>query len=171
MTLVSLAAAMDGLTVTAGGARFCIPVSAIGRIEAIRAVTRVPGQPLWVRGVLQADGQVVLVIDLGLVVGDARAPVCSRTHIVFLRGEGRGLGLAVDALGEVVKLRCEDAFVCGAHASPARAALTLAWHNGDQGLLEVLDPRALFEFGTPPRAHAAAIDSSCCDKVAAGATS
>ena len=140
----------EALVVCAGGANYCLPFASIGSVERFRGAARVPGQPPWVLGLAQNRGSPIVLLDLALRLGGAGARPAAATHVVILRAGERIVGLVVEGLGEVVALHPDDQMPRGAHADPARAALTFAWFQGAAGFLEVLDPRALCEIGTPP---------------------
>ena len=73
------------LTFVVADQSFALPLGRAREIVRCEAITRVPGMPLWLRGVVNVRGNVVPVVDL--------AP---RLGIVHLRGAPRGATLWVD---------------------------------------------------------------------------
>ena len=103
------------LVVVAGQQRFAWELSAIKEIVPARAVTRLPGAPVWVLGLLNLQGRVVTVADLALRMG---LEAGTDGSIVVLDVEGRLLGVRVDEVRSVAN--AEDAAVEPVEA--ARAA-------------------------------------------------
>ena len=89
------------LVVGVAGRRWAIRLEEARQVIRARAVTRVPGAPAWVMGVLNVRGSVVPVGDLRAL--DGRARVAAREGLVLLVEErGRQAGLRV---AEVVGVR------------------------------------------------------------------
>lgn len=91
------------LLLDGGAARYAIAVERVREIVPARALTRLPGAPSWVRGLLNVRGTLLTVIDLmaRLEGTPATAPEPS---VVIVEAGDRQLGLLVDDVGEVEEL-------------------------------------------------------------------
>lgn len=76
------------------------------------SVTRVPGTPASIRGVMNLRGSVVPVVDFAAKLRLPPAPITKRTCIVVIEvqteGEQLVLGVVADSVSQVVDLRAED---------------------------------------------------------------
>jgi len=68
-------------------------------IPFLRA-TRLPGAPVFVRGLINVRGTIVTVIDLGARLDSSRAPVVDGS-VLLARYRDRTVGLAVDEVPDV----------------------------------------------------------------------
>ena len=91
-----------------GGEECAIGILRVREILEYGVVTRVPGTPPWVRGVMNLRGRVVPVIDLGVKFGAPESPVTRRTCIVVvevtLEGQKSVMGVVADAVRHVFEL-------------------------------------------------------------------
>ena len=81
----------------------------IGRVREVLAevqIEPVPGAPPAVLGVINLRGQIVTVLDLRAWLG--RAPTSKVLRVMVLERAGAMLGLAVDAVSDVLRLVPED---------------------------------------------------------------
>ena len=87
------------------GSPYAIPVERVREIVRVRAMTRVPRVPDWVRGVVTLRGEVVQVIDLRMRLGLAAEATNRRSRIVVLHGDDdRVTGVLVDSVREVLRV-------------------------------------------------------------------
>jgi purine-binding chemotaxis protein CheW len=93
------------LAIELDGAPYALPVERVREIVRLRAITRVPRVPEFVRGVIALRGEVIQVIDLRRRMGLPPAEPTRKSRIVVLHAEdGRIAGLLVDAVHEVLRL-------------------------------------------------------------------
>jgi purine-binding chemotaxis protein CheW len=87
------------LIVTLGTHRYGIPVEQVREVIRPGTMTRVPGAPVMVRGIVNVRGAVVTVLDLqSLLTGERAVTVGS---IVLLEHGTRLVGLAVHTVRDV----------------------------------------------------------------------
>lgn len=126
------------LVVEAGGQRFVWELAAIREIVPARAVTRLPGSPEWVLGLLNLRGTVLTVVDLatrlGLRAGDAAS-------IVVLDVEARTLGVRVDRVRVVAN--AEEATVEPVEAARAADGLVMGMVRLADGPAALVDAAEL----------------------------
>jgi len=95
-----------------GDEEYAISVLRVKEILQYEAITRVPGTPLSIRGVINMRGNVVPVVDLAVKLGLRESQVSKRTCIVIveveLEGEPAVMGVMADSVSQVIDLRPED---------------------------------------------------------------
>jgi purine-binding chemotaxis protein CheW len=75
-------------------------------IIPLRAMTRLPGAPPYVRGLINVRGLIVTVLDLGMRLDPSRAPARDGS-ILLIRHRERLVGLIVDEVADVRPLDVE----------------------------------------------------------------
>jgi purine-binding chemotaxis protein CheW len=94
-----------------GDQTYGLDIGVVQEISGMLAVTRVPGAPAHVRGVVNLHGRVVPVVDLRVRLGMAVVPDTRRTCLVVCRiGDGAGsviVAAAVDEVTEVLNIAAE----------------------------------------------------------------
>ncbi|MBL0171889.1 MAG: chemotaxis protein CheW [Gemmatimonadaceae bacterium] len=100
------------LVVCVGANLYGIPVEQVREVFRGERVTRVPGAPALVRGIVNVRGGVGTVLGLAVLLGAARAVTSS--SVVLLEHGSRLIGLAVDAVRDV---RAQDDTPADAGAS------------------------------------------------------
>jgi len=106
------------LRVKAGGRDFALDVGLVRAIERPQHRVRLPGAPSYVRGVVEVRGLVVTVVDLAARLG-LPAVAASAEAAVVVVDSAEPMGLAVDALGEVVALPVGKIHDLGARGAAA----------------------------------------------------
>jgi len=100
------------LTFHLAGDEYAVPVLKVTEIIECATLTKVPGTPSWIRGVLNLRGSVAPVIDLAVKFGLAPTTVTRRTCVVMVEmehdGERHVLGVMTDAVDQVVELGPDD---------------------------------------------------------------
>ena len=94
------------------GDTYAIELLRIQEIIEHVPITRVPGMPPAVRGVINRRGRVVPVVDLAVKLGLEPRPITRWTCFVIvealLDGERTSLGLLADSVNEVLDLAPDD---------------------------------------------------------------
>lgn len=85
----------------------------VQEIRGWEKTTRIPNSPEHVRGVLNLRGTIVPIMDLRMRFGLPAEPYGKETVIIVVRtgqqgGDGRSLGLVVDAVSDVLTARDEE---------------------------------------------------------------
>lgn len=125
------------LVVVAGQQRFAWELDVIREIVPTPVVTRLPGAPVWVLGLLNLRGRVVTVVDLAARMGLASG---SGASIVVLELDGRMLGVRVDEVRSVAN--AEDATVEPVEAARAADGLVAGMVRLAEGPAALVDARA-----------------------------
>ncbi len=116
------ATSMQYLSFFLAGEEYALGILQVKEIIEYTTVTRIPGAPVWVRGVFNLRGSVVPVVDLAVKLG---APPVTPTRWscivvveVKLGGERLVLGLLADSIGQVIELAPEDVVPPPAFGAP-----------------------------------------------------
>ncbi|MCM2254097.1 MAG: chemotaxis protein CheW [Vicinamibacteria bacterium] len=108
----ALAAPGQYLGLFIGGEEYSLGILSVREILQYEPLTRVPGTPPSIRGVLNVRGHVVPVVDLAVKFGYPEATVTARSCIVIVEAriddESTVMGLMADAVSQVADLRAED---------------------------------------------------------------
>jgi purine-binding chemotaxis protein CheW len=87
---------------------FAFDVSQVREVLDISNITKVPGAPEFMRGVINVRGSVVPVVDMRLKFGMAKTENTVETRMVvfdtMLDGESTALGALADSVHEVIEL-------------------------------------------------------------------
>lgn len=84
--------------------RFGIDIMTVREIRAWSPVTRLPGVPDYVTGVVNLRGTVLPVIDLAALLGWAPTEATSRNPIIVIEFEGQMRGLIVHDVADIVSI-------------------------------------------------------------------
>jgi purine-binding chemotaxis protein CheW len=87
---------------------YALPVSNVGEILRMVAISPVPEAPHWLPGVINLRGRVIPVIDLRTRLGLPAVPVGVNTPILVTEAEGHTVGLVADAVTELLTVPLED---------------------------------------------------------------
>ena len=123
--------------VVTGQQRFAWELDVIREIVPTPVMTRLPGAPVWVLGLLNLRGRVVTVVDLALRMGLAGG---AGSSIVVLELEGRMLGVRVDEVRSVAN--AEDAAVEPVEAARAADGLVAGMVRLAEGAAALVDAKA-----------------------------
>jgi purine-binding chemotaxis protein CheW len=121
--------------------RFGLPVSSVREIVRVGEIRPVPGAPSLIRGLTGVRGAILPVLELRTRIGLAPLVPTDRARIVILEVAGRTLGLLVDRVTEVVKMRASEIGPPGAGSSPAGCGIGLVTLAA--GPLVLLDPERI----------------------------
>jgi purine-binding chemotaxis protein CheW len=83
---------------------YALPVDLVGAIERVMPITRIPGVPPFVKGVLNLRGVVTPVIDLRERFSFDRQEETEATRIIIIQHDEKDVGLIVDACYDVIDI-------------------------------------------------------------------
>ncbi len=128
------------LVTEVAGERMAWDLATVREIVPARAVTRLPGAPAWVLGLLNLRGTVLTVVDLAtrfsLPPGDGES-------VVVLELDGRSLGVRVDRVRAVAA--AEEVTLEGVEAARAAEGLVAGMVRLREGPAALVDAAALFK--------------------------
>ncbi len=91
-----------------GKETFGVDIFAVREIVRVQEITKVPGAPEFVLGVINLRGRVISVVDLGLHLGLDRTEITASSRILVIQLDGISVGFLVDEATSVIKVS-EDA--------------------------------------------------------------
>jgi purine-binding chemotaxis protein CheW len=102
----------DYLTFFIAGEEYGVPILRVREILEFGTLTRVPGAPACVRGVINLRGSVVPVADLAIAFGQPQCEITKLTCVVVVEvaidGELAVMGLMVESVNQTVELSEAD---------------------------------------------------------------
>jgi purine-binding chemotaxis protein CheW len=87
-----------------GTETFAVDIFAVREIVRVQDVTKVPGVPDFVLGVINLRGRIISVVDLGRQLGLAPSEVTPTSRILVIHLDGVSVGFLVDAATSVLKV-------------------------------------------------------------------
>lgn len=87
---------ISGVVLRFAGARYAVDMAAVAEVVSVPALTRVPGSPPWLSGVVNWRGRVLPVVDLRPLVGAPLAPLPTSARLVVLSVDDIELALVAD---------------------------------------------------------------------------
>lgn len=100
------------LTYYLAGEEYAVGILRVKEIIEYDTLTKVPGTPPFIRGVINLRGSVVPVVDLAVKFGLPETPVTKRTCIVIVEvnveDERTVMGVVADAVSQVMDLSSRE---------------------------------------------------------------
>ena len=130
----------------------CLPCNWVEQVVPSVDLTPVPGAPAHVRGLLRYHGQVITVIELGILLGHPPAPAKFSTRIILLRAApatpGAALGLLAENVLNVLPL-APATFRSPSFGGTVSGPLGGPVAETPTGLIHVLEPARLLPLHLP----------------------
>lgn len=95
------------VTFSLGAEEFGVDIMLVQEIIRITPITRVPGAPSFVEGVINLRGNIIPVVCLRTRFGMPPAEEGDLSRIIVLQVQTKVLGIHVDAVSEVLRLDSE----------------------------------------------------------------
>lgn len=120
-----------------GGNRYALPLSAVKRVTEMSYLARVPRAPPALLGVMNQQGRVACLVDLGPLVGLKARPARPEGKVVMLQRARGEVGLYVSEVAGIEDLPGE------AHELPERQGAASAQLDSSGGPVKLIDPEEL----------------------------
>jgi len=117
-----------------------LPVENVREVLRVGEVTRVPQAPAHIRGVTNVRGSILPVVEIRTRIGLAPLDPGPSARILVLEVGERALGLLVDRVTRVAKVRVSEIEPPPAEVVTARTDYVVGVAKGAEGLLILLDP-------------------------------
>lgn len=140
-----------------GGREHAAPIDEVRETVGLKPITPVFHTPKVVAGVANLRGEVLAVLDPGLLLGLAPSRRDATTRIVVLQHGDKAAGLLVDGLGSIRDIDDDVVEPVPATVEPHIARLFRGMVSLPERALGLLEPRALLE--APPLLPFAAADA------------
>lgn len=85
-----------------------VSIASVLEIIRVETVTRVPGTPHFIEGIISLRGKVVPVMDLGVRFGLPRSGISENTRVIIVEAGGLTTGMIVDSVSEVLRLTASN---------------------------------------------------------------
>ena len=129
-------APVSGVVLRFGGARYAVDMAAVAEVVPIPVITRLPGVPNWLAGVVNWRGRVLPVVDLRPLAGAEQAPTSAR--LVVLSHEDHEVGVLADFVPGLLEASGETVDAMPATVASGIAPLVhgVVDHDGPVALLD-----------------------------------
>ena len=117
-----------------------LPVESVREVLRVGEVTRVPQAPAHIRGVTNVRGSILPVVEIRTRIGLPPLDPGPSARIVVLEVAERALGLLVDRVTRVAKVKVSEIEPPPAEVVTARTDYVVGVAKGPEGLLILLDP-------------------------------
>lgn len=138
-----LAASTQYLSFFLAGEEYALGILQVKEIIEHDTVTRIPGAPAWIGGVLNLRGSVLPVIDVGMKLGLSPCTITRRTCIVVVeidcQGDALVLGFLVDAVGQVLDFAPDEVEGPPAFGTPILADYLVGMGRAGKKFVLLLD--------------------------------
>lgn len=134
------------VTVLVGGQLFGLPIADVHDVFLVGSVTPVPLADPQVLGLINLRGRIVTAISLRRRLGMSEGGRLDMA--VGIEFGGESFGLAVDTVGEVLRLPVDGREPNPINLDAAWARLSKGVHRLPEGLLVILDVAAVLDFDT-----------------------
>lgn len=130
-------ARIGGVILRFAGARYAVDMASVAEVVPVPVITRVPGAPSWLSGVVNWRGRVLPVVDLRPLVGAALSPLPTSARLVVLaEDDDVEVGLVADMVPGL--LECDPS-----ELEPIPATISTGIAGLVQGVVDVDGPVAL----------------------------
>ena len=136
------------LLVIAAGQTFALPAAELREVTPFATVTRVPGQPAHLLGLVSLRGEMIAVLDLAARLAATRPADARRAFLVAVGGRGKCCALAVEAVAGVLNFDLSERPDLPIPRRPGAEGCSAGWLRGPDGPVEVLNLSALCGFDT-----------------------
>lgn len=86
---------------------FGVPITQVREILRVGTITRIPEQPPHIRGVTNVRGRVIPVVEIRSRLGLPPVQVTAQSRILLVDSHARVLGLVVDAVSQVMRVKSQ----------------------------------------------------------------
>jgi chemotaxis signal transduction protein len=126
-----------------GSARYAMPMWSVAEVVPVPPLTRVPGCPAWLTGVVNWRGRVLPVVDPRALLGADLSPLPSSARLLVLSVDGIEAALIAEAVSGLLEAGSEDPEPTPATAAPTAASLITGVVGDAAGPISLLDAAAV----------------------------
>lgn len=127
---------IDGVILRFAGARYAVDMASVAEVVPVPVLTRVPGSPNWLSGVVNWRGRVLPVVDLRPLVGAALSPLPTSARLVVLAEDDIEVGIVADMVPGLLNCNPHD-------LDPVPATIATGIAPLVRGVVDVEGPVAL----------------------------
>jgi purine-binding chemotaxis protein CheW len=89
---------IEAVLVRLGASRFAADLSCVAEVGRVPGITRIPGAPVWLAGIVNWRGRLLPVLDLRTLLGAESGSLGEDARVVVLSTDGVSAGMLVDAV-------------------------------------------------------------------------
>lgn len=127
---------IGGVILRFAGARYAVDMASVAEVVPVPVLTRIPGGPTWLSGVVNWRGRVLPIIDLRPLVGATLSPMPTSARLVVLSEADIEVGLVADMVPGLLHCDARDLELVPATIATGIAPLV-------RGVVDVDGPVAL----------------------------
>jgi purine-binding chemotaxis protein CheW len=131
------------------GEEYAFGILQVREIIEYDTITRVPGTPAWIGGVINLRGSVLPVVDLAMKLGLPPCVINRRSCIVVVEVEHEGdrlvLGLLADAVGQVLDFGPDDVESVPAFGTPVHVDYLTGMGRAGKKFVLLLDASRILD--------------------------
>jgi purine-binding chemotaxis protein CheW len=132
-----------GVIVRYGGSRYAVAMSSVAEVVPVPALTRVPGCPRWLAGVVNWRGRVLPVIDPRTLLGADLNPLPTSARLLVLSVDGIEAGMIGEAVSGLLEAGATNPEPTPATASSQVTTLVTGVVSDSAGPISLLDAAAV----------------------------
>lgn len=106
------AAGIEVLAFQCGGERYAFESAFVARVLPMLPLTRIPGTPGFIAGVTMAEGELLAVVDLRVLLALPLAELAEPGALVVLAGEDKVFAVLADAIDGTRRFAAQDMGHC-----------------------------------------------------------
>lgn len=126
-----------------GSARYAVAMSSVAEVVPVPVMTRIPGCPSWLAGVINWRGRVLPVVDPRSLLGAELSPMPSSARLLVLSVDGVEAGLLAEAVSGLLEAGDEAPDAPPATAPTSATSLILGVVNDATGPISLVDAAAV----------------------------
>jgi len=126
-----------------GAARYALPMESVAEVVAVPAITRIPGSPDWLAGVVNWRGRVLPVVDPRALLGADRNALPSSARLLVLSADGVEAGFLAEAVAGLLEAGSAVTAAPPATAKASASSLVSSVLSDAHGPLSLLDASAV----------------------------
>ncbi|HUC51922.1 MAG TPA: chemotaxis protein CheW [Xanthobacteraceae bacterium] len=140
------AAANQLISFAIGDDQYGVDIMAVREIKGWTAITPLPGQPEYVRGVLNLRGVIVPIVDLRCRFGQGLTEATPLHIVIVVQIEGKTVGLLGDRVLDIVSLDVAEIKPVPRIAQSQKLRFLSGLVTNDDGMIALIDlPNLLAE--------------------------
>jgi purine-binding chemotaxis protein CheW len=132
-----------GVVVRFGASRYAVDMASVAEVVAVPTITRVPGCPRWLSGVVNWRGRVLAVVDPRSLLGAEPLPLPSSARLLVLSADGVEVGMVVEAVAGLLEAGDRVPEAPPATASATATAMVTGVVSDGSGPVSLLDARSV----------------------------
>jgi purine-binding chemotaxis protein CheW len=165
------AEATEFISFAVGDEQYGVNIMAVREIKDWSAITQLPNQPDYMRGVLNLRGVIVPIIDLRCRFGNGPTDATPMHVIIVIQIDGETVGLLADRVLDIIAVDHAQVQPVPKVSQDARTGFLSGLVAVDKTMTALIDLKALLTAQIPVRATAQAATPQAAPQAATQATS